>query len=209
MQRVSSLIRFNPLRGLWLALLVAPLLSACGYNDMQRQDEQITASWSEVVNQYKRRADLIDNLVSTVKAEAKFEKETLTALTEARAKAGSITVTPETLNDPQAFARFTQAQGALGGALSRLMFVSEKYPTLQANAGFRELRAQIEGTENRITVARNRYIKSVQEYNVTVRSFPSNLTAMMFGMKTKPNFSVENEKEISNAPKVNFGDDKK
>ncbi len=179
-------------------------LSGCGYNTFQSGDEQIKASWAEVVNQYQRRADLVPNLVSTVKAEAKFEQDTLTKVIEARSKATSIQATPELINDPQAFQRFQEAQGQLTGALSRLMVVSENYPNLRANQGFRDLAAQLEGTENRITVARNRYIKSVQDYNVTIRSFPSNLTAMVFGYKEKPNFTVENEKEIARPPSVNF-----
>jgi LemA protein len=196
-----------PLTGALVAavVLAAVLLEGCGYNDMQRQDEQITSAWSEVLNQYQRRADLIPNLVNVVKGYAAQEKDVLIGVTEARARVGSIQVTPQTLNDPDAFAKFQQAQGQLSGALSRLMVVVEKYPELKSNENFRELQAQLEGTENRITVARNRYIKSVQEYNITVRSFPSNLTAMMFGMKTKPNFAVENEKELSKPPTVDFG----
>ena len=188
-----------------LALLVAMLaLSGCGYNDFQRLDEQSKAAWSEVLNQYQRRADLIPNIVNTVKGEASFEQETLTKVIEARAKATSIQVSPETLNDPASFARFQQAQGELSWALSRLMAVSERYPTLQANQGFRDLRVQLEGTENRITVARNRYIQSIQEYNVLARSFPSNLTAMVFGYSTKPSFAVANEAQIASPPTVNF-----
>ena len=179
-------------------------LTGCGYNTFQTTDEQIKASWSEVVNQYQRRADLIPNLVSTVKGETKFEQDTLTKVIEARSKATSIQATPELINDPEAFQKFQQVQGELTSALSRLMVVSENYPNLRANQGFRDLQAQLEGTENRITVARNRYIKSVQEYNVTVRSFPSNLTAMVLGYKPKPNFIVENEKEISRPPSVSF-----
>ena len=179
-------------------------LSGCGYNTFQTTDEQVKASWSEVVNQYQRRADLVPNLVNTVKGEAKFEQDTLTRVVEARSKATSIQATPELINDPAAFQKFQQAQGELTGALSRLMAVSENYPNLRANQGFRDLQAQLEGTENRITVARNRYIKSVQDYNVTVRSFPSNLTAMVLGYKAKPNFAVENEKEISRPPSVGF-----
>ena len=187
-----------------LAATLALGLSGCGYNTFQSSDEQVKASWSEVVNQYQRRSDLVPNLVNTVKGEAKFEQDTLTKVVEARAKATSIQATPELVNDPAAFQKFQQAQGQLTGALSRLMVVSENYPNLRANQGFRDLSAQLEGTENRITVARNRYIKSVQEYNVTVRSFPSNLTAMFMGYKEKPNFAVENEKEISKPPSVNF-----
>ena len=187
-----------------LTVTSALSLTGCGYNTFQTTDEQIKASWSEVVNQYQRRADLIPNLVNTVKGEAKFEQDTLTKVIEARSKATSIQATPELINDPAAFQKFQQAQGELTGALSRLMAVSENYPNLRANQGFRDLQAQLEGTENRITVARNRYIKSVQDYNVTVRTFPSNLTAMVFGYKDKPNFAVENEKEISRPPSVSF-----
>ena len=187
-----------------LLLLLVLSLSGCGYNTLQSTDEQTKASWSEVVNQYQRRADLIPNLVNTVKGEAKFEQDTLTKVIEARAKATSIQATPELINDPAAFQKFQQAQGQLTGALSRLMVVAEQYPNLKANQGFRELSAQLEGTENRIAVARNGYIKSVQNYNVTVRSFPSNLTAMVFGYKEKATFSVENEKEIAKPPSVGF-----
>ncbi len=179
-------------------------LSGCGYNQIQTQDEQVTSAWSEVLNQYQRRADLIPNLVSTVKGEAKFEQDTLTKVVEARAKATSIQATPELINDPAAFQKFQQAQGQLTSALSRLLVVSENYPSLRANQGFLDLQAQLEGTENRITVARNRYIKSVQDYNVTIRSFPSNLTAMVFGYKTKANFTVDNEKELATPPSVSF-----
>ncbi len=186
-------------------LLLSLPLSGCGYNTLQSTDEQIKASWSEVLNQYQRRADLVPNLVNVVKGYAAHEKEVLTQVTEARARVGSIQATPELINDEQAFAKFQQAQAQMTSALSRLLAVSENYPQLKADGVFRDLQAQLEGTENRITVARNRYIKAVQEYNVTVRSFPSNLTAMLFGFKTKPNFSVENEKEISTAPKVDFG----
>jgi LemA protein len=186
-------------------LLLSMSLSGCGYNTLQSTDEQIKAGWSEVLNQYQRRADLVPNLVGVVKGYAAHEKEVLTQVTEARARVGSIQASPELINDEQAFARFQQAQAQMTSALSRLLLVSENYPQLKADGVFRDLQAQLEGTENRITVARNRYIKAVQDYNVTVRSFPSNLTAMMFGFKTKPNFSVENEKEISTAPKVDFG----
>jgi LemA protein len=179
-------------------------LSGCGYNTFQTTDEQVKANWAEVLNQYQRRADLVPNLVSTVKGETKFEQDTLLKVVEARSKATSIQATPELINDPAAFQKFQQAQGQLSGALSRLLVVSENYPNLKANQAFRDLQAQLEGTENRITVARNRYIKSVQEYNVTVRSFPSNLTAMVFGYKEKANFTVENEKEISKPPSVSF-----
>jgi LemA protein len=180
------------------------LLSGCGYNQIQSQDEQVTSSWSEVLNQYQRRADLIPNLVSTVKGEAKFEQDTLTKVVEARSKATSIQATPDLVNNPEAFQKFQQAQGQLTSALSRLLVVTESYPSLRTNQGFRDLQAQLEGTENRITVARNRYIKSVQEYNVTIRSFPSNLTAMVFGYKAKANFTVENEKELATPPSVSF-----
>lgn len=192
-----------------LCLLVAALsLSGCGYNQFQSLDEDTKANWSEVLNQYQRRADLVPNLVSTVKGYASHEEKVLTEVTEARAKVGSMQVTPELLNDPDAFAKFQAAQGQLTSALSRLMVVSENYPNLKADAGFRDLQAQLEGTENRVTVARNRYIESVKQYNVAVRSFPNNLTAMMFGYQPKPSFSVENEKTISTAPKVDFGDTK-
>lgn len=189
----------------WLVPLLSLLLGGCGYNTLQSGDEQVKASWSEVVNQYQRRADLVPNLVNTVKGYASHEQQVLTQVTEARARVGSVQASPELLNDPQAFAKFQSAQGELTSALSRLLVVSENYPQLKADAGFRDLQAQLEGTENRITVARNRYIKSVQDYNVTVRSFPTNLTAMVFGMQVKPNFSVENERAISTAPTVDFG----
>ncbi|MBK6649545.1 MAG: LemA family protein [Betaproteobacteria bacterium] len=197
----------SSVRHFLLALLTATALSlsGCGYNTFQSGDEQVKASWAEVLNQYQRRADLIPNLVSTVKGEASFEQGTLTKVIEARAKATSIQATPELINDPAAFQKFQQAQGELTGSLSRLMVVSEQYPNLKANQAFRDLQAQLEGTENRITVARNRYIKAVQEYNVTVRSFPSNLTAMVFSYKEKPSFTVENEKAISAPPTVDFG----
>jgi LemA protein len=189
----------------WLAVAVlASMLSACGYNDFQTKDEAIKAAWSEVVNQYQRRADLIPNLVNTVKGYASHERQTLEAVTRARAAATSIQVTPEVLNDPQAFSKFQQVQGELSSALSRLMAVSENYPQLKADTGFRDLQSQLEGTENRITVARQRYIVAVQEYNVLARSFPTNLTAKMFGYQVKPSFTVENEKAISTPPAVNF-----
>ena len=187
-----------------LALLATLLLGGCGYNQLQSQDEQIKGAWSEVLNQYQRRADLVPNLVATVKGYAAHEEKVLTEVTEARARVGSMQVTPELLNDPQAFAKFQAAQGELTGALSRLLVVSENYPQLKADASFRDLQAQLEGTENRITVARNRYIQSVQAYNTTIRSFPTNLTAKMFDFELKPNFSVENEKAISEPPKVDF-----
>ena len=190
-----------------LALILsgATLLGGCGYNDFQRLDEQTKAAWSEVLNQYQRRADLVPNIVATVKGEAAFEQDTLTKVVEARAKATSIQVTPETLNNPEAFNKFQQAQGELSSALSRLMVVAERYPQLQANQGFRDLRVTLEGTENRITVARNRYIQSVQDYNVLARSFPSNLTAMMFSYQPKQSFTVQNEAQISTPPTVDFG----
>jgi LemA protein len=192
------------LLNLSFAALLGLLLSGCGYNQFQSLDEQTKSAWSEVLNQYQRRADLVPNIVATVKGEAAFEQDTLTKVIEARAKATSIQVTPETLNDPAAFSKFQAAQGELGSALSRLMVVSERYPDLKANQGFRDLRVQLEGTENRITVARNRYIQTVQAYNVMTRSFPNNLTAMVFGYKVKPNFAVANEAQISTPPTVDF-----
>jgi len=191
------------MRILWMFMLTL-LLSGCGYNTFQTNDEQINASWAEVLNQYQRRADLIPNLVNTVKGYAGHEKEVLLGVTEARAKVGGIQATPELINDPQAFARFQTAQGELTSALSRLLVVTENYPQLKADQNFRDLQAQLEGTENRVTVARNRYIKAVQEYNIAVRSFPSNLTAMLFGYTVKPSFTVENEQAISHAPVVDF-----
>ena len=191
------------MRKLWV-LLAALALSGCGYNEIQQKDEGVKAAWSEVTNQYQRRADLIPNLVATVKGYAQQEQEVLTRVTEARSRVGQVQITPETLNDPAALQRFQQAQGDLTSALSRLLVVVEKYPDLKSDQNFRELQAQLEGTENRITVARNRYIKTVQDYNVLVREFPVNVTAMVFGYKTKPNFAVENEREISTAPKVDF-----
>lgn len=191
---------------LTLTLMLATLaLTGCGYNTIQTTDESVKAAWGEVINQYQRRADLVPNLVNVVKGYAAHEKEVLEAVTVARSRVGSIQATPELVNDEQAFAKFQAAQGELSSALSRLLVVSENYPQLKADASFRDLQAQLEGTENRVTVARNRYIAAVKEYNITVRSFPSNLTAMMFGYKTKPSFTVENEKAISNAPKVDFG----
>ncbi len=194
-----------PHRLMIVSLLFLLGLSGCGYNSLQVNDEQIKASWGEVLNQYQRRADLVPNLVSVVKGYATHEKDVLTQITEARARVGSIQATPELLNDPQAFSRFQAAQGELGSALSRLMVVSENYPNLKADGLFRDLQAQLEGTENRITVARNRYITAVQTYNVTVRSFPSNLTAMAMGYHVKPTFSVDNEKALATPPKVDFG----
>ncbi len=194
-----------PYRLMIVSLLFLLTLSGCGYNSLQVNDEQIKASWGEVLNQYQRRADLVPNLVSVVKGYATHEKDVLTQITEARARVGSIQATPELLNDPQAFSRFQAAQGELGSALSRLMVVSENYPNLKADGLFRDLQAQLEGTENRITVARNRYITAVQTYNVTVRSFPSNLTAMVMGYHVKPTFGVDNEKALATPPKVDFG----
>lgn len=186
-------------------LLSLSSLSGCGYNTLQTQDEAIKAGWSEVLNQYQRRADLVPNLVNTVKGYAAHEAQVLTEVTAARARVGQMSASPELINDPAALEKFQAAQGQLTGALSRLLVVSENYPQLKADAGFRDLQAQLEGTENRITVARNRYIKTVQEYNVTVRSFPSNLTAMLFGHQTKANFTVENEKALAKPPSVDFG----
>ncbi|AVO49109.1 hypothetical protein C6568_07440 [Melaminivora suipulveris] len=183
---------------------VALALTGCGYNDFQRLDEQTKSAWSEVLNQYQRRADLVPNIVATVKGEAQFEQDTLTKVIEARAKATSIQATPELINDPEAFNKFQQAQGELSSALSRLMVVAERYPQLQANQGFRDLRVTLEGTENRITVARNRYIEAVQQYNVLARSFPTNLTGKVFGYAPKPNFTVQNEAQISAPPQVDF-----
>lgn len=188
-----------------LLLIVASLLGGCGYNTLQTTDEQVSAAWAEVLNQYKRRADLIPNLVKVVEGFAAQEKEVLLGVTKARASVGSIQATPELVNDPVAFAKFQAAQRELSSSLGRLMLVAENYPQLKSDQNFRDLQAQLEGTENRITVARNRYIKAVQEFNVTVRQFPSNLTAMLFGFKTKPQFTVENEKVIAEPPKVDFG----
>jgi LemA protein len=194
--------------GTWMrrlaGVLVIAALTGCGYNDFQRLDEDVKGSWSEVLNQYQRRADLVPNLVSTVKGEANFEQETLTKVVEARSKATSIQATPELINNPEAFKKFQAAQGELSGALSRLLVVTENYPNLKANQGFQDLRVQLEGTENRITVARNRYIKTVQDYNVLARSFPTNLTAMVFHYEVKPNLAVANEAQISQPPAVNF-----
>lgn len=184
--------------------LATSLLSGCGYNQIQINDEAVAAAWSEVLNQYKRRADLIPNLVSVVQGYASHEKEVLTRVTAARANVAGLKATPELINDPEAFAKFQKAQGELGGALSRLLVVAENYPQLKADANFRDLQAQVEGTENRITVARNRYIKSVQEYNVSVRTFPNSLTASVMGWKTKANFTVDDEKAMSTAPAIKF-----
>ena len=194
--------------GTWMVALSLLFLTGCGYNTIQGADEQVKAAWSEVLNQYQRRADLVPNLVETVKGFAKQEMDVLTRVTEARARVGAIQATPELVDNPEAFRRFQQAQGELSSALSRLLVVAENYPQLKSDANFRDLQAQLEGTENRIAVARNRYIKGVETYNVTVRQFPSNLTAMAFGYKPKPNFSVENEREITTAPKVDFGQKK-
>ena len=188
----------------FLLVFMALILPGCGYNQFQSLDEQTKSAWAEVLNQYQRRADLVPNIVATVKGEAAFEQDTLTKVVEARAKATSITVTPETLNDPEAFKKFQSAQGELSGALSRLLMVTENYPNLKANQGFQDLRVQLEGTENRITVARNRYIKTVQDYNILTRSFPNNLTAKIFSYNVKPNFTVENEAQIAKPPAVSF-----
>ncbi|NMG68682.1 LemA family protein [Parazoarcus communis] len=204
MRATSPSVRSRLFALLTIAAL-SGLLGGCGYNDFQRLDEQSKAAWAEVLNQYQRRADLIPNLVNTVKGEASFEQETLSRVIEARSRATAIQVTPETLNDPQAMERFQQAQGQLGGALSRLLAVAENYPNLKANQGFQDLRVQLEGTENRITVARNKYIQTVQEYNVLARSFPTNLIAMMFSYSPKASFTVANEAEISRPPTVDFG----
>ena len=190
---------------LWLSLLAAlPLLTGCGYNDLQAQDEAIKAAWSEVLNQYQRRADLVPNLVNTVKGYAAHEEKVLTEVAEARSSLGKLQLTSDTLTDPQQFEAFNRAQAQMSSALSRLMVVSENYPQLKADRAFQDLAAQLEGTENRITVARMRYIETVQTYNLTVRQFPTNLTAKLFSMEVKPNFTVGNEAEISTAPKVDF-----
>ena len=193
----------------FFSLVATLLLSGCGYNAMQAQDEQIKAAWAEVLNQYQRRADLVPNIVASVKGQANFEQETLTKVIEARARATSIQASPELASNPEALKKFQSAQGELSGALSRLMVVAERYPELQANQAFRDLRVTLEGTENRIAVARNNYIKTVQEYNVLVRQFPTNLTAMVMSYKAKPNFTVENEAAISRPPTVDFGTEKK
>ena len=188
-----------------LALAAVLLLSSCGYNQFQQKDEAVNAAWSEVLNQYQRRADLIPNLVNTVKGYTQHESETLVQVAQARAAATGFKITPEVLNNPESFRQFQKLQGELTSALSRLMAVSEQYPDLKADARFRDLQAQLEGTENRITVARQRYIQAVADYNILARSFPSNLTAMLFGYKPKASFTVENEKAVSTAPAVNFG----
>jgi LemA protein len=202
--RASSFAFSRRIGASMLAVGLTASLTGCGYNDFQRLDEQSKAAWSEVLNQYQRRADLVPNIVATVKGEASFEQDTLTKVVEARAKATSIQATPELVNDPAAFNKFQQAQGELSGALSRLLVVTENYPNLKANQGFQDLRVQLEGTENRITVARNRYIKSVEEYNVMARSFPNNITAKVFSYEPKPNFTVQNEAQISTPPSVDF-----
>jgi LemA protein len=212
--RQSHSTTYNPedmmkaLRGLF-AVILASLLAGCGYNTIQQKDEAVKSAWAEVLSQYQRRADLIPNIVSTVKGEADFEKTTLQNVIEARAKATAIQATPELVNNPEAFAKFTQAQGELSSALSRLLVTVENYPNLKANAGFQELRTQLEGTENRIGIARNRYIKSVEDFNSFIRQLPQNLTAMVFGYKPKPQFAVENESAISKPPTVDFGAPKK
>ena len=194
-----------PMIRMLAALVITASLSGCGYNQFQSLDEQANAAWSEVLSQYQRRADLIPNIVNTVKGEANFEQETLTRVVEARARATAVQVTPELVNDAEALKKFQAAQGELSSALSRLLVVTENYPNLKANQGFQDLRVQLEGTENRITVARNRYIQTVASYNVHTRSFPNNLTAMVFGYKAKPNFTVQNEEAITTAPTVDFG----
>jgi len=188
-----------------VAALSALALGGCGYNDIQRLDEQVKSSWSEVLNQYQRRADLVPNLVNTVKGIAAQEQQIFTQVAEARSRVGSIQATPELINNPEAFRRFQEAQAGMSSALSRLLAVSENYPQLKSDANFRDLQAQLEGTENRIAVARNRYIKEVQEYNVLIRQFPVNLTAMVFSYQVKPNFAVEDEKAIARPPTVDFG----
>lgn len=193
------------LRQLSLALLVSVFLAGCGYNTLQRGDEEIKSSWAEVLNQYQRRADLVPNLVNTVKGYAAHEQQVFEDVTNARARVGQMNVSPELINNEENFQRFVQAQGQMTSALSRLLAVAENYPQLKADGAFRDLQAQLEGTENRITVARKRYIDAVKEYNITVRSFPSNLIAMVFGYTTKPTFSVENEQAISTPPQVSFG----
>jgi LemA protein len=207
---VERILMSTPLPASRLALALAAVslsasLTGCGYNDFQRLDEQNKAAWSEVLNQYQRRSDLIPNIVATVKGEASFEQDTLTKVVEARSKATSIQATPELLNNPAAFDKFQKAQGELSGALSRLLVVTENYPNLKANQGFQDLRVELEGTENRITVARNKYIGTVKDYNVMIRSFPSNLTAMAFSYQPKPNFTVQNEAQISTPPTIDFG----
>ncbi len=196
------------LRSFFLMVLSAGVLTGCGYNEIQTQDQAVKSAWAEVLSQYQRRADLIPNIVAAVKGEASFEQDTLTKVIEARAKATSIQVTPELANDPAALQKFQQAQGELSSALSRLLVVSENYPSLKANQGFQELRTELEGTENRIAIARNRYIKAVETYNVFIRQVPQNFTAMAMGYKEKPQFAVDNEKAISTPPTVDFGSKK-
>jgi LemA protein len=203
--RAATLIGGSAMNRISALLASTLLLAGCGYNTLQETDEQINAAWSEVVNQYQRRADLIPNLVETVKGFAQQEQDVLLGVTEARARVGAIQATPELAEDPAALQRFQEAQGELSSALSRLLVVVERYPELKSDANFRDLQAQLEGTENRIAVARNRYIAAVQAYNVTVRRFPSNLTAMLFGYSVRPNFTVENESEIATPPQVDFG----
>ena len=198
-------IQFMRLLKFPVLLFVVFQLSGCGYNTFQSSDEEIKAAWAEVLNQYQRRADLVPNLVNVVKGYAAHEKDVLTQVTDARSRVGSINATPDLINDEEAFKKFIAAQSQMSGALSRLMVVAENYPQLKADGMFRDLQAQLEGTENRITVARNRYIATVKDYNITVRSFPTNLTAMVFGYKTKPSFTVENEQAIAVPPKVDFG----
>ena len=202
---LSFAARLRRVAGTAAALVAAVVLTGCGYNTFQTSEEQVNAAWSEVLSQYQRRADLIPNIVSTVRGEANFEQETLTKVVEARARATSIQATPELVNNPEAFQRFQQAQGEVSSALSRLLVVTENYPNLKANAAFQDLRTQLEGTENRIAIARKRYIDSVREFNVAVRTFPQNLTAKMFGYKEKQNFTVQNEAQISTPPRVDFG----
>ena len=197
------------IRALATLTAVTISLSGCGYNTLQSQDEQVGAAWSEVLNQYQRRADLIPNLVETVRGFAQQERDVLIGVTEARSRVGAIQATPELIEDPEAFSSFQAAQQELTSALARLLVVVERYPELRSDQSFRDLQAQLEGTENRIAVARNRYIKAVEQFNVTVRQFPTNLTAMAFGYKPKPNFTVENERDISKAPKVDFGQKQK
>jgi LemA protein len=201
----ETLMNFRKLLFLLAFVISSAMLGGCGYNTLQTTDEQVNAAWAEVLNQYKRRADLIPNLVKVVEGFAAQEKEVLLGVTKARASVGAIQATPELVNNPEAFAKFQAAQRELSSSLGRLMLVAENYPQLKSDQNFRDLQAQLEGTENRITVARNRYIKAVQAFNVTVRQFPSNLTAMLFGFKTKPQFTVENEKAIAEPPKIDFG----
>ena len=199
----------NTIKRLMITVAAAVVLTGCGYNDFQRLDEESTAAWSEVLNQYQRRADLVPNIVASVKGEANFEQDTLTKVIEARSKATSIQATPELINNPEAFNKFQQAQGELSSALSRLMVVAERYPELKANQAFRDLRVTLEGTENRIAVSRHRYIGTVKAYNVLARQFPTNLTAKVMGYQPKANFTVQNEAQISQPPQVDFSTDKK